>query len=191
MLNRVFQPNNHSRELIVGIVHLWVRVLVPFKTRRVERLLYIKFSDAQNLFVDCEARFQTYPLPSAGVIAVMQAFCDNGVRDDDGFINFPNSPITEFLSKLNNISQKNNFFQPDFAPNEMDEIPVIYKSIIEDPVAVHDSFIKAADMLDWRQIWGYSRPRKVSNSVEKVLRHPCHVRPSIVLLKNGSWGAVT
>ncbi|PRD32326.1 UNVERIFIED_CONTAM: ATP-binding cassette sub-family A member 2 [Trichonephila clavipes] len=92
------------------------------------------------------SRFQTYPLPSAGVIAVMQAFCDNGVRDDDGFINFPNSPITEFLSKLNNISQKNNFFQPDFAPNEMDEIPVIYKSIIEDPVAVHDSFIKAADM---------------------------------------------
>ncbi|GFQ92946.1 ATP-binding cassette sub-family A member 2, partial [Trichonephila clavata] len=92
------------------------------------------------------SRFQTYPLPSAGVIAVMQAFCDNGVRDDDGFINFPNSPITEFLSKLNNISQKNNFFQPDFAPNEMDEIPLIYKSIIEDPVAVHDSFNKAADM---------------------------------------------
>ncbi|KAF8797193.1 ATP-binding cassette sub-family A member 2 like protein [Argiope bruennichi] len=76
----------------------------------------------------------------------MQAFCDNGVRDDDGFINFPNSPITEFLSKLNNISQKNNFFQPDFTPNEMDEIPLIYKSIIEDPVAVHDSFVKAAEM---------------------------------------------
>ncbi|XP_055947316.1 ATP-binding cassette sub-family A member 2-like isoform X3 [Argiope bruennichi] len=92
------------------------------------------------------SRFQTYPLPSAGVIAVMQAFCDNGVRDDDGFINFPNSPITEFLSKLNNISQKNNFFQPDFTPNEMDEIPLIYKSIIEDPVAVHDSFVKAAEM---------------------------------------------
>ncbi|GBL93401.1 ATP-binding cassette sub-family A member 2 [Araneus ventricosus] len=92
------------------------------------------------------SRFQTYPLPSAGVIAVMQAFCDNGVRDEDGFINFPNSPITEFLSKLNNISQKNNFFQPDFTPNEMDEIPLIYKSIIEDPVAVHDSFVKAAEM---------------------------------------------
>ncbi|CAL1285568.1 unnamed protein product [Larinioides sclopetarius] len=92
------------------------------------------------------SRFQTYPLPSAGVIAVMQAFCDNGVRDEEGFINFPNSPITEFLSKLNNISQKNNFFQPDFTPNEMDEIPLIYKSIIEDPVAVHDSFVKATEM---------------------------------------------
>ncbi|GIY86926.1 ATP-binding cassette sub-family A member 2 [Caerostris extrusa] len=28
----------------------------------------------------------------------------------------------------------------------MDEIPIIYKSIIEDPVAVHDSFTKAAEM---------------------------------------------
>ena len=52
--------------------------------------------------------------------------------------------MTEFLSKLNNISEKNNFFQPDFTPNDMDEIPDIYKSIIEDPVAVHDSFTKAA-----------------------------------------------
>lgn len=52
--------------------------------------------------------------------------------------------VTEFLSKLNNISEKNNFFQPDFTPSDMDEIPDIYKSIIEDPVAVHDSFTKAA-----------------------------------------------
>ncbi|GFT49078.1 e3 ubiquitin-protein ligase RNF13 [Trichonephila clavipes] len=43
------------------------------------------------------------------------------------------------------------------------------------------------DMLNWRQIWGSIRPRKGSNSAETVLRHPCHVRPSIFLLKNGSW----
>ncbi|GFV39023.1 hypothetical protein TNCV_965891 [Trichonephila clavipes] len=43
------------------------------------------------------------------------------------------------------------------------------------------------DMLDWRQIWGSDRPRKGSNSAEAVLLHPCCVRPSIVLLKNGSW----
>ncbi|KFM77698.1 hypothetical protein X975_11242, partial [Stegodyphus mimosarum] len=76
----------------------------------------------------------------------MQAFCDNGIQSDDGFPHFPNSTVTEFLQKLNNISQKNNFFQPDFTPNDMDEIPLIYKSIVEDPVAVHDSFSKAADM---------------------------------------------
>ncbi|GFU69731.1 hypothetical protein TNCV_1221191 [Trichonephila clavipes] len=43
------------------------------------------------------------------------------------------------------------------------------------------------DMHDWRQIWGSSRPRKGSNSAETILWHPCRVRPSIVLLKNGSW----
>ncbi|GFX11725.1 hypothetical protein TNCV_4340711 [Trichonephila clavipes] len=42
-------------------------------------------------------------------------------------------------------------------------------------------------MLDWRQIWGSGRARKDINRVETVLCHPCHVRPSIVLLKNGSW----
>ncbi|GFT53995.1 hypothetical protein TNCV_153561 [Trichonephila clavipes] len=43
------------------------------------------------------------------------------------------------------------------------------------------------DMLEWRQFWGSGRPRKGSNSAETVLRHPCPVRPSIILLKNGSW----
>ncbi|GFW79096.1 hypothetical protein TNCV_3631271 [Trichonephila clavipes] len=42
-------------------------------------------------------------------------------------------------------------------------------------------------MLDWRQIWGPGRPRKSSNSAETDLRHLCRVRPSIVLLKTGSW----
>ncbi|GFX72963.1 hypothetical protein TNCV_2814031 [Trichonephila clavipes] len=36
------------------------------------------------------------------------------------------------------------------------------------------------DMLDWRQVWGSGMLRKGSND-------PCRVRPSIVLLKNGSW----
>ncbi|GFW43138.1 uncharacterized protein TNCV_1475331 [Trichonephila clavipes] len=43
------------------------------------------------------------------------------------------------------------------------------------------------DMLDWRQIWGSGRARKDSNSAETVLWHPCRVRLSIVLFKNGSW----
>ncbi|GFW91473.1 hypothetical protein TNCV_3376371 [Trichonephila clavipes] len=43
------------------------------------------------------------------------------------------------------------------------------------------------DMFDWNQIWGLGRPRKSSKSAETVLLHPCHVRPSIVLLKKVSW----
>ncbi|GFW86001.1 uncharacterized protein TNCV_1968091 [Trichonephila clavipes] len=43
------------------------------------------------------------------------------------------------------------------------------------------------DIFDWRQIWGLGKPRKGSKSAENVLWHPCRVRPSIVLFKNGSW----
>ncbi|GFY31846.1 hypothetical protein TNCV_4201541 [Trichonephila clavipes] len=43
------------------------------------------------------------------------------------------------------------------------------------------------DMLDWRQIWGSGRPRNGSNSAVTFLCHTCRIRPSTVLLKNGSW----
>ncbi|KAG8190583.1 hypothetical protein JTE90_014059 [Oedothorax gibbosus] len=127
-----------KRKPIVLIFELFIPLVLFF--------ILLGIRKKQPAYPVNSSRFAAYPLPSAGVIAVMQAFCDNGIRDNDGFSSFPNSTVTEFLSKMNNISQKNNFFQPDFTPNEMDEIPVIYKSIIEDPVAVHDSFIKAADM---------------------------------------------
>ncbi|GFV43092.1 hypothetical protein TNCV_5027821 [Trichonephila clavipes] len=44
-----------------------------------------------------------------------------------------------------------------------------------------------SDMLDCREIWGSGRPRKGSNCAKTVLGHPCRLRPSIVLLKNGFW----
>ena len=49
----------------------------------------------------------------------------------------------EFLENFNNIAKHNNFFDPGFTPDEMDHIPDIYKSIIEDPVALHDQFKEA------------------------------------------------
>jgi hypothetical protein len=36
-------------------------------------------------------QFSAKPLPSSGVMAVMQSFCDDGIRDDDGFDTFPNA----------------------------------------------------------------------------------------------------
>ncbi len=35
--------------------------------------------------------FHPEPLPSAGVISIMQAFCDGGVEDDDGFMSYPHA----------------------------------------------------------------------------------------------------
>ncbi|KAM7305191.1 hypothetical protein ISCGN_015088 [Ixodes scapularis] len=87
--------------------------------------------------------FPAFPLPSAGVIAVMQAFCDNGIRDSDGFATFPNSTVTSFLERLKNVSKHHNFFQPGFTLGEMDLIPSIFKTIVEDPVALHDRFAQA------------------------------------------------
>lgn len=87
--------------------------------------------------------FHAVPLPSAGVIAVMQSFCDNGVRDGDGFATFPNSTVTPFLERLKNVSEHHNFFQPDFTLGDMDLIPPIFKTIVEDPVALHDHFTQA------------------------------------------------
>jgi hypothetical protein len=35
--------------------------------------------------------FHALPLPSSGVIAIMQAFCDGGHVGDEGFVEFPNA----------------------------------------------------------------------------------------------------
>lgn len=90
--------------------------------------------------------FPAFPLPSAGVIAVMQAFCDNGIRDENGFATFPNSTVTAFLERLKNVSEHHNFFQPGFTLKEMDLIPIIFRTVVEDPVALHDCFLQAPAM---------------------------------------------
>ncbi|GAB1604923.1 ATP-binding cassette sub-family A member 2-like, partial [Argonauta hians] len=83
------------------------------------------------------------PLPSAGVVSIMQAFCDGGSWDQNGFVTFPKNRVHEFLSEVQSVAKDNNFFVPGFSPTEMDEIPGIYKSIIDNPAALHDSFKNA------------------------------------------------
>ncbi|CAH1785688.1 unnamed protein product [Owenia fusiformis] len=100
----------------------------------------------------------TRPLPSAGVISIMQAFCDNGVKDEHGFLNYPNSTVPTFLKQFDNVSRHNNFFNPGFSPEEMDTIPDMYRSIIEDPIAIHDKFTHAQDF-----------------SLDKIFSHPVSV----------------
>lgn len=78
------------------------------------------------------------PLPSAGVVSIMQAFCDEGIWDDNNFIIFPKNRVHQFLSQVQSVAKDNNFFEPDFSLKEMDEIPSIYKSIIDDPAALRD-----------------------------------------------------
>ncbi|XP_074655833.1 ATP-binding cassette sub-family A member 2-like [Tubulanus polymorphus] len=87
--------------------------------------------------------FHTLPLPSSGVLSVMQAFCDNGEINKDGFVNFPQSSMSSFLTHFKNIAKDHNFFDPGFEPDEMDKIPKMYKQIFDEPVEIQDLFKQA------------------------------------------------
>lgn len=50
-----------------------------------------------------EAFFMAQPLPSAGIIPVMQIFCPNAVRDPYGFPEHPKSEVTSFLNQLEDV----------------------------------------------------------------------------------------
>jgi len=50
--------------------------------------------------------------------------------------------IYQFLESFQEVAENNNFFDPGFSPQQMDHIPELYKSIIDDPAAIHDIFKK-------------------------------------------------
>lgn len=89
-----------------------------------------------------ESHSDSKPLPSAGVIAVMQAFCEGGEQDQRGFYQFPNSTVYQFLENFQSIAENNNFFDPGFSPTEMDRIPDLYERIIDDPALLHSQLKK-------------------------------------------------
>ncbi|XP_041370956.1 ATP-binding cassette sub-family A member 2-like [Gigantopelta aegis] len=91
-------------------------------------------------------QYQAKPLPSSGIVSIMQMFCENGVRDEWGFMNFPNSRSTKsLLSQLQAVADNHHYFDPGFTPEEMDELPEMYRSIIDDPAFLHDSFENATN----------------------------------------------
>lgn len=72
------------------------------------------------------------------MIGIAEAFCQGGVRDDHGFMRFPNATTRQFLANINALSEHENFFQPDFTPQDIQEVPAVYKSVIEGPFAVQN-----------------------------------------------------
>ena len=51
--------------------------------------------------------------------------------------------LYEFLGNLQHVAEEHNFFEPSFTPSDLGKLPQLYKEIIEDPVAVHDVFVRA------------------------------------------------
>lgn len=93
------------------------------------------------------SRYTARPLPSAGLVSILQMFCDGGQRDSHGFMNFSNSRSTQkFLNQLQAVAENHNFFNPGFTPQEMDELPDLYRAVINDPAFLHDAFVNASDV---------------------------------------------
>nr|QUF59426.1 ATP-binding cassette transporter Abca2 [Brachionus angularis] len=73
--------------------------------------------------------FDAWPLPSAGFIPLMQSFCkpENGVRNEFGFMEYPNSTSKEMMEKLENILQTydlsnvSNFLNSDNSQNDLNK----------------------------------------------------------------------
>lgn len=88
-----------------------------------------------------DSHWLTKPLPSAGVLALMQQFCVAGDYDQLRFSTFPNSSVTQLLDNIQQIAEHNNFFDPGFRASEMDDIPELYHRIIDDPALLHDRVV--------------------------------------------------
>jgi hypothetical protein len=53
--------------------------------------------------------YNAWPLPSAGFVPLMQSFCkpENGVRNEFGFLEYPNSTAKEMIEKIEKILKSN------------------------------------------------------------------------------------
>ncbi|CAL8135403.1 unnamed protein product [Orchesella dallaii] len=90
--------------------------------------------------------FSVKPLPSAGLIDVMQSFCESSpAQDDYNFPKYPNATVEEFLTQVNTVGDNYNFFKPGFTLDELQEVPRIYRSIIEDPIMLKEYFERDVD----------------------------------------------
>ncbi|CAC5402030.1 ABCA2 [Mytilus coruscus] len=81
-----------------------------------------------------------FPLPSAGIIPIMEMFCDGAERDEFGFLTFPHAKTTEFLNRLQTVAENHHFFQEGYSPSEMDDLPDTFRSIIDNTADMHDTF---------------------------------------------------
>ena len=67
----------------------------------------------------------------------------------DYFFRFTFRATQKFLNQLQVVAESHNFFNPGFTPKEMDELPDLYRSVINDPAFLHDAFVNAQGMIQW------------------------------------------
>lgn len=90
-----------------------------------------------------EAFFMAQPLPSAGIIPVMQIFCPNAVRDPYGFPEHPKSEVTSFLNQLEDVINKNKMFNENFDLDGIRIFPDTFTDLLFYDGSIENKFANA------------------------------------------------
>ncbi|XP_072015894.1 ATP-binding cassette sub-family A member 2-like isoform X3 [Amphiura filiformis] len=89
--------------------------------------------------------YTAMPLPSSGIIPVMQIFCPTNERDPFGFPDHPNSRMHDFLNHLNTVVEKNTLFNEHFS---LDSIRIglqSFQDVLNDKGSIEQRFATTPD----------------------------------------------
>ncbi|XP_041481767.1 ATP-binding cassette sub-family A member 2-like isoform X2 [Lytechinus variegatus] len=89
--------------------------------------------------------YMAQPLPSSGVIPVMQVFCPTAVRDPFGLPDHPNSEVTKFLEQLDQLVNTNTIFTRKFSVSDISVLPDVFQDILGNQDSVEYKFASADD----------------------------------------------
>ncbi|XP_033642721.1 ATP-binding cassette sub-family A member 2-like isoform X2 [Asterias rubens] len=89
--------------------------------------------------------FSAMPLPSSGIIPVLQTFCPSYERDPFGFPNHPNSGVENFLNQLDKVVKENNLFNDEFSLEHIAVELDAFHQLIGDDRSIEQHFVDAQD----------------------------------------------
>ncbi|XP_038064112.1 ATP-binding cassette sub-family A member 2-like isoform X2 [Patiria miniata] len=89
--------------------------------------------------------FTAMPLPSSGIIPVLQTFCPSFERDPFGFPDHPNSGVEQFLNRLDKVVGENKLFTDDFSLERVEVELDAFQNLINDEGAIEQRFALAED----------------------------------------------
>ncbi|XP_052774715.1 ATP-binding cassette sub-family A member 2-like isoform X2 [Mya arenaria] len=93
-----------------------------------------------------QLKWPSMPLPSSGVIPIMQQFCENDhTIPKEEFIAVMQNSSKKFLQQLQSLGSQHNFFYPGYTPREMEKLPAIYREILEQPFSLKNAIDSASD----------------------------------------------
>ncbi|CAF0992599.1 unnamed protein product, partial [Didymodactylos carnosus] len=119
------QASNNTTFIMTGIRHTQPAVFTRETNYSADNLDYA---------------YRPRPLPSSGILSVMQSFCPKSFpSDENGFSIYPNGSSTNILITIDRITRTNPFFTKDFSVNDIDSLPDIYETMIDRPAFIYDT----------------------------------------------------